>query len=102
MNIFRTQIVRDRHKVEWQEEYIVGMISQIGPMNAMRVLNVCSKQKVMSPATTHKYLKAAARKRLLSQKIGDLDRREVEYAATPKGNKFLQDIADVYRLRSSK
>lgn len=102
MSIFQTQRIRDHHKVDWQEEYIVGMINHIGPMNAMRILTLCSKQKIMSPATAHKYLNTAAVKKLLSKKINVLDKREVEYSTTAKGERFLQDVVSVYKLRSLK
>jgi DNA-binding MarR family transcriptional regulator len=102
MNMFQTQRIRDLHKVEWQEEYIVGMISQIGPMNAMRILNLCTKQKIMSPATAHKYLKAASQKKLLTRKVSPVDKREVEYFASAKGSKFLDDVLAACKTKGNK
>lgn len=78
------------------------MIGHLGPMNAMRVLTLCSKQKIMSPATAHKYLNTAAVKKLLSKKVSKIDKREVEYDTTDKGEWFLQDVVGVYKLRSPK
>ena len=102
MNMFQTQRIRDLHKVEWQEEYILGMIKQLGPMNAMRVLSLCNKQKIMSPATAHKYLKAAVNKKLLSKKINILDKREVEFDQTAKGSRFLEDVLQACKSRGYK
>ena len=102
MNMFQTQRIRDQHKVNWQEEYIIGMVSQLGAMNAMRVLTLCNKQDVMSPATAHKYLKAATRKKLLSKKTAELDKREVEYMTTAKGCKFLDDVLQTYKTRGGR
>jgi DNA-binding HxlR family transcriptional regulator len=102
MNMFQTQRIRDDHKVCWQEEYIVGMVSHIGPMNAMRILNLCVKQKIVSPATAHKYLKSAARKKLLTRKVSQTDRREVEYELSAKGGRFLDDVLIACKMKGSK
>lgn len=97
MNMFHTQRVRDTHKVSWQQEYILGMISHLGPMNSMRVLNLCAKQKIMSPATAHKYLKLNASKKLLATKRSSVDKREIEFDVTPKAITFLEDIKHASR-----
>jgi len=102
MNMFQTQRIRDDHKVCWQEEYIVGMVSHLGPMNAMRILNLCVKQKIVSPATAHKYLKSAAHKKLLTRKVNPIDKREVEYELSAKGGRFLDDVLAACKVRGQR
>jgi len=92
MNAFTTQHIRDKYHIEWQEEYILGMINQIGSMSTTRVLNLCAKQSLMSPATAHKYLKNAVTRKLLLQKRNKEDARGVEFTVATKGDQFLEEI----------
>ena len=92
MNAFITQHIRDKYHIEWQEEYILGMVNQIGSMSTTRILNLCDKQKLMSPATAHKYLKSTVRRKLVSQKRNKEDARGVEFTVAPKGEQFLEEV----------
>ena len=55
-NAYDTQVVRNRHKISWQEEYVLGMVNAEAPLGTMAVLKIAEAQTVMTPATTHKYL----------------------------------------------
>jgi len=92
MNAFITQHIRDKYRIEWQEEYILGMVNQLGSMSTMRILSLCDKQNLMSPATAHKYLKNAVRHKLLTQKRNKEDARGVEFTVAPKGDQFLEEV----------
>jgi len=66
-NIYTTQAVRDKHGLSWSEEYILGMIAkQISP-TTMSVLSDAKKRKVMSHATTHKYLTSLSKKKYVAK-----------------------------------
>ena len=96
MNAFDTQIVRKKHNVSWNEEYIVAMVHHNDGISTMRVLNIAKLQKVMSPATAHKYLTQAVAKKLLSHKQDKEDLRSMTLSLTAKGKHFLQEIKDAY------
>lgn len=96
MNAFDTQIVRKKHNVSWNEEYIVAMVSHNEGISTMRVLNIAKLQKVMSPATAHKYLSQAVAKKLLNHKQDKEDLRSMTLTVTAKGKQFLQEIKHAY------
>ena len=96
MNAFDTQIVRKKHNVSWNEEYIVAMVSHNDGISTMRVLNIAKLQKVMSPATAHKYLSQAVAKKLLNHKQDKEDLRSMTLTVTAKGKQFLQEIKHAY------
>ena len=92
MNAYLSKEVRKKYKATWQEEFIVGMISYLGPMNTKRVLLETGYEGVMSPATAHKYLHKAIKNKLLSIKTFKEDKREVVIDYTEKGLCFLDEI----------
>lgn len=92
MNAYLSKEVRKKYKATWQEEFIVGMIAYLGPMNTKRVLLETGYDGVMSPATAHKYLKRAVRNKLLSMKKIKEDKREVLIDYTDKGIDFLNEV----------
>ena len=96
MNAFKTQTIRAKHKLTMQEEYVLGIINELEPISTTRILNLAEKQDVMSPATTHKYLKNLERKKLI-YKIKAEDRRMHEMATTGKGTIFLEELKHAYR-----
>ena len=96
MNAFKTQTIRAKHKLTMQEEYVLGMINELEPISTTRILNLAEKQDVMSPATTHKYLKNLERKKLI-HKIKAEDRRMHEMATTGKGLIVLEELRNAYR-----
>lgn len=96
MNAYETQIVRKKHNVSWNEEYIVAMVHHNEGISTMRVLNIASLQKVMSPATTHKYLSQAVTKKLLNHKQNEEDMRSMTLSLTAKGERFLKEIKDAH------
>ena len=96
MNAFKTQTIRAKHKLTMQEEYVLGIINELEPISTTRILNLAEKQDVMSPATTHKYLKNLERKKLI-HKIKAEDRRMHEMATTGKGLVILEELRNAYR-----
>lgn len=96
MNTFKTQTIRAKHKLTMQEEYVLGIINELEPISTTRILNLAEKQDVMSPATTHKYLKNLERKKLI-HKIKAEDRRMHEMATTGKGLIVLEELRNAYR-----
>ena len=96
MNAFDTQTVRKKHNVTWNEEYIIAMVHHNEGISTMRILNIAKLQKLMSPATAHKYLSQAIDKNFLKHKQDKEDLRSKTVVLTAKGEKFLQEIKDAY------
>ena len=96
MNAFKTQTIRAKHKLIMQEEYVLGIINELEPISTTRILNLAEKQDVMSPATTHKYLKQLQRKKFVHV-IKAEDRRMHEMATTGKGLIVLEELRNAYR-----
>lgn len=92
MNAYLSKEVRKKYRATWQEEFIVGMIAHLGPMNTKRVLLETGYEGLMSPATAHKYLHRAIANKLLSIKTVKEDKREVVIDYTEKGIKFLEEL----------
>lgn len=96
MNLFNTQPVRAKYGISPSEEYIVGMISSLGSMSTTGVLETAERQKIMSPATAHKYLKAAVAKKLLLQRWSKEDKRNTEFIIGARGEKLMEELKHVY------
>lgn len=96
MNAFDTQIVRKKHNVSWDEEYIIALVNHNPGINTMEILKLVGKQKLMSHATAHKYLSQAIDKNFLKHKQDKEDLRSKAVFVTAKGDKFLQEIKDAY------
>lgn len=99
MNAFDTQVVRKKHNVSWNEEYIIAMIGNNKDINTMRVLRIAGLQKVMSPATAHKYLTMAINKKMVLHKQDKEDLRSMTLNISAKGERFLQEIKDAYNRK---
>lgn len=99
MNAFDTQIVRKKHGVSWNEEYIIAMVANNEGITTMRVLKIAGLQKVMSSATAHKYLKQAVDKKFLSHKQDKEDMRSMTLTLTAKGRHFLEEIRNAYNRK---
>jgi DNA-binding MarR family transcriptional regulator len=96
MNAFDTQIVRKKHNISWNEEYIIAMVGNNEGISTMRILNIAKLQKVMSPATAHKYLSKTIAKKFLNHKQDKEDMRSMSVFVTAKGKQFLKEISDAY------
>jgi DNA-binding MarR family transcriptional regulator len=96
VNAFDTQIVRKKHNVSWNEEYIIAMVHHNVGINTMRILEIAGMQKVMSPATAHKYLSQAIAKKFLKHKHDKEDLRGKTVLTTAKGKHFLEEIKNAY------
>jgi predicted transcriptional regulator len=96
MNAYETQAIRHRHKIGWQDEYIIGMVNKEAPLSTSGVFKIAGLEGVMSQATTHKYLKKVVAKKFVQEKVAKPDRRANELTLTEKGKHFIQEIKDVY------
>jgi hypothetical protein len=96
MNTFETNPIRDRYGITVYEEYLVGMINKLGSMNTTRVLVMSNRQKIMSPATAHKYLKLAITKKLILQRREKEDGRNMELTVGSRGTKLLEELKHAY------
>ena len=96
MNAYDTNDIRKRYRMAWQEEYILGMVNAEAPLGTMAILKIAEAQTVMSPATTHKYLKKLVAKKLVAEKVDKVDRRGVVFSVSDKGATFLKEIKDGY------
>lgn len=92
MNAYLTQPVRKKHGIDWQEEYILGLVHHAQPVRVSAVLGVSNE--IMVQATSHKYLTQLINKGLLEHTIGD-DKRIKMVGLTKKGTKVIEDIAHV-------
>lgn len=95
MNAFETQDVRDKYKVTWKEEYIVGMINSFGEATTTQVFEGAEYSRVMTQATTHKYLKSAVYRKLIHEVKLREDKRVHVLTLTDKGRQFLRELEEV-------
>ena len=96
MNAYETQAVRQRHKIGWQDEYIIGMVNKEAPLSTTGVFKIAELEGVMSQATTHKYIKRVVAKKFVQEKVAKPDRRANELTLTEKGKNFIQEMRDAY------
>ena len=96
MNAYDTQSVRKKHKLVWQEEYVLGLINAEAPLGTMAVLKIAEAQTVMSPATTHKYLRKLIAKKFVLEKQDKDDRRSVDLFVGARGELFLKELKDAH------
>jgi DNA-binding MarR family transcriptional regulator len=96
MNAYDTHAIRKRHRIGWQEEYLLGMVNAETPLGTMAVLKIAEAQTVMSPATTHKYLHKLIAKKFVAEKNDKEDRRGVILSLSAKGETLLQEIKHAY------
>jgi hypothetical protein len=89
--------VRKKHGIDWQEEYILGLVDHGDVVRVSTVLDVSSE--VMTQATAHKYLTQLVDKQLIKHNIGD-DKRIKVLTLTPKGEKIIKELANVSAIPS--
>lgn len=92
MNAYESQRIRDKYKVTWQEEYIVGMINSFGEATTTRVFKGAEHSRVMTQATTHKYLKSAVYRKMIKEVKLQEDRRVHILTLTDRGREFLNEL----------
>ena len=95
MNAFDSQVIRDKYKCTWQEEYIVGMVHSKGEMTTTHVFKVAEHSGVMTQATTWKYLKSAVYRKLINEVKLREDKRVHVLTLTDKGRQFIHELGDV-------
>jgi|APFre7841882654_1041346.scaffolds.fasta_scaffold348887_2 predicted transcriptional regulator len=93
MNIYQTQAVRQKHKISWAEEYLLGMIDANGSLLTKKILEKASS--VMSLATTHKYLMLLLEKGYAKHKLNKEDKRIAIVILTNKGIDFMKEVSHV-------
>lgn len=91
-NIYLTQKVRDKHRINWHEEYILGLVAHQRGMSVSPLLTVA--REVMTQATTHKYLTQLIDKKYLKHDLR-ADKRIKVVKLTDKGEKYIREIANV-------
>jgi len=95
MNAYESQEIRNKYKVTWQEEYIVGMIHSLGEATTTRVFKAAEHSRVMTQATTHKYLKSAVYRKMVKEVKLKEDKRVHILTVTDKGLAFLSELEGV-------
>ena len=95
MNAYLTQPLRKKHGIDWQEEYILGLVDYEGSVRVCGILD--KSNEVMTQATTHKYLTQLIDKKLLEHKVVD-DRRVKIVTLTKKGINILKEISSIEEL----
>lgn len=95
MNAYDSQEIRDKYKVTWQEEYIVGMVHRLGQATTTQVFKGAEYSRVMTQATTHKYLKSAVYRKMLQEVKLREDKRVHVLTLTDKGRQFIHELGDV-------
>jgi hypothetical protein len=93
MNIYESQAIRQRYKVSWAEEYILGMIKANESLLTKEVLE--KALSVMSLATTHKYLSLLLDKGFIKHKYSKEDKRLAMVNLTSKGIEFIKEVSHV-------
>lgn len=95
MNAFETQDVRDKYRITWQEEYIIGMINSFGEATTTQVFKGAEYSRVMTQATTHKYLKSAVYRKMIKEVKLKEDQRVHVLTLTDRGREFLHELEGV-------
>jgi len=97
MNAYLTQPVRIKHGIEWQEEFILGLVSHRKMARVTDVLGASSE--IMTHATSHKYLTQLLDKSLVEHDIKG-DKRIKMVVLTKKGEKVIKELANVSAIPS--
>jgi hypothetical protein len=91
-NAYTTQSIRDRYGLCWNEEYILGMLFNRGEIKTADVLNTANENRVMSPATTHKYLINLTKRKFVNKKRDKSDSRICYLTPSVNAVHFLEEI----------
>jgi predicted transcriptional regulator len=97
MNAYLTQPVRIKHGIEWQEEFILGLVSHKRTIRVTEILGASSE--VMTNATSHKYLTQLLEKDLVKHDLKK-DKRIKMVVLTKLGEKVIKELANVSALPS--
>ena len=92
MNAFDSHPIYKKYGVCWNEDYILGLVAFDEGLSTLNVMEACAKDKVMTPATTHKYIQQLLKKSLLKRIVVKYDRRIKVLALTARGAHFLRDV----------
>lgn len=91
-NAYTTQSIRDRYGLCWNEEYILGLLLKEGEIKTADVLNIADRNRVMSPATTHKYLISLTKRKFVNKKRDKVDSRIFHLTPSVNALHFLEEI----------
>jgi DNA-binding MarR family transcriptional regulator len=94
MSLYLTQVIRKKHDIIWQEEYLLWMLDYEGSLLTNQVLDKCLDVGVMSLATAHKYLTSLVDRKYVEQKRDKEDKRNVYVNLTSKGVDFIKEISE--------
>lgn len=89
MNAYKSEPIREKYEICWQEEYVLGMVSHAKKILVMDLLT--SLKHIMSQATAHKYLKSLIHKKYL-QHITELDLRKKYVVIGEVGKKIIFEL----------
>ena len=90
MNAYETQPVRKAYGVNFNEEYIMGMVDREGAIAVTDILSRSSE--IMTLATTHKYICQLIDKGLLKHSQNKEDMRVKLVIMTKKGINFIKEL----------
>ncbi len=93
MLLFKTQTVRDKHRVNWYEELIMGAIANLGEPTTNDILKEANSL-AMSPNTAHKYLSKLIQEGYVTQRRGKNDMRFAHVSLAPRGQEYLDAIKE--------
>jgi DNA-binding MarR family transcriptional regulator len=92
MNAFDAHPIYKKYDVCWNEDYLLGMVAFDEGLSTLNIMDACAEAGVMTPATTHKYIKQLLKKGLVKQVVLKYDRRVRALALTARGSHFLRDV----------
>lgn len=96
-NAYKTQPIRKKYDLEWQEEYILGLVAHAQLVRVTAILGIA--KEVMTNATAHKYLTQLIDKKLLKHTVCE-DKRVKTVTLTKKGSGFINDLSNVWAVTS--
>lgn len=88
--MYESQPVRDKHKLTWHEEYLLGVIAAVKESFITEVMQHATE--AMAEATAHKYLTQLADNKFLIQERSKEDKRYIRVTLTDKARKFLREL----------
>ena len=91
MNAFKTQKIRNKYHMHWQEEYILGYVDEQGSTNTTSILQ--NAKQIMSLATTHKYLTNLLSRGLLKQRRNPQDKRITIITLSKQAVDFIKELS---------
>ena len=92
MILYRTQLLREQHNINWYEELLLGAVYALGETWTNDVID--SVRSTMSANTAHKYVTQLINKGYLQQTRDKKDKRYANVDVTQKAVDYLADIQE--------